>query len=198
MRVITLDNDTFGVEAVVKRTHQKVPPHWYQIFPAWYVIIFDHTKTFRWVDQLQPIIKEYEYNAKCFSRMAEHRDDWWSVRMILQPPTADKFLWALWIRHADDTMELQYGMLSNMADILWCSFPSLREVWIALCKREFKDIDGDHADTRPRNMFCGSFSELVYDRRRFRAQNYRMASMIESLEKQILAGAISFELKRPF
>lgn len=188
----------FGVEAVVRRTHQKVPPHWYQIFPAWYVIIFDHTKTFRCVDQLQPILKEYGYDARCFSRMAERYDDWWSVRMILQPPTADKFQWALWIRHADDTMELQYGMLSNMADILWCSFPSLREAWIALCKRELKDCNSGDVDRRLRNLFCGSFSEIVCDRRRFRAQNYQCASLIENLEKQILAGAISFELRRPF
>lgn len=190
--ILATDDDLLGVERFVKRVHRMVPHHWESLFPAWYVVIFDHTKTFRYVEALQPIIKEHGYDARVFSCMAEHIDDWWSVRVILQPPPAKKFQWVLWVRHAEDTSMLQLSILGNMGDILWCTFPHLRELWAIACKREYKDM----ADNRPRQLFCEAFVEIVRDRRRFFLQHSPLVHIMGDIEKKVLRGELNIELKR--
>jgi hypothetical protein len=191
MKVITDEtDDVYEVEQFVTRMYRRIPVHWQRILPAWCVVVTDHSRTLRFVPALQLVIRQFGFDARNFSTMAGHADDWWSVHLILQSPNEKNPRWVVWVRHSHDRISLGQDFLTEVGAILWGSNAHLRALWIMSAKQGYKLSSEDEIVGK----FCDGFGRMMYDRRQFFMTYTPLTAFFGDLEKKILQGSLSLEL----
>ena len=193
MKVITTETqDGYEVERFVTRMYGRIPIHWQRILPAWCVVVMDHARTFRHVPALQSTIKHFEFDARNFSAMAGHADDWWSVHLILQAPDEKNPLWVVWVRHSHDRITLGQDFLTDVGAILWGSNAHVRALWTMFAQQRCKCPPSEDEIA---GRFCDGFGHMMYDRGAFFMGHSSVAIFFGSLEKKILQGNLSLKLE---
>lgn len=192
MKVIPIETqDGYEVERFVRDMYRRIPVHWQRVLPAWCVVVIDHTRTFRHIEALCPVIKQFEFDARNFSTMAEHADDWWSVHLMLQAPTENSLSWVVWARHSEDRISLGMNFLEDVGAILWGSNAHIRALWTIWANQAYKELSEDEIAGK----FCAGFGHMMYDRRQFFMSHSSTANFFGELEKKILQGSLSLELE---
>ncbi|MEN9613727.1 MAG: hypothetical protein RLZZ347_34 [Candidatus Parcubacteria bacterium] len=191
VKIIAVGTDCqFGMEDFVVKLTRKIPIHWQRIFPAWHVVIIDHSQTFRTVDSLWSVFKQGGFDARNYSAMADNADDWWSVRVALQPPNEKSIAWVVWIRHSEDRALLRFLFFVEVGAILWGSNAHLRTLW------GFSALQhcGVKSENDSGQMFCEGFAHYMIDRRRSYMCNSPINHFLHDLDDKIRAGHLSLEL----
>ena len=189
MKTITLGDDLLGVETFASSLYRQIPKLWRDIFPSWFTVVVNPSRTFLAFDTLRPTLRDVNYDAREISEWAERSEDWQSVHVLLQHPDESRVCWNLWLRHAEEREYLAHAFLSTAAAILWYANSHLRAQWrMGLVGKRIQQVEitDKNADT----FFCEAFADRVLEPRKFFYRHSPASEIFALIEKKIEIGGL--------